>query len=688
MDILQRIWTAVKRLWKKAHMNQIVILIVSVGLLVFLAFFAYFASTVNIAALKKGLSQSTEIIDKDGNVASRISSTQMDHVSIKEVPKNMQDAIVAIEDHRFYQHHGFDIIGTTSALLKDITAGGVRAGGSTITQQLTKNALLTSQRTFKRKIEELFLAVEIEKHYTKSEILEMYLNQVYFGSGAWGIQNASRRYFGTDVQNIDLSEAATLAGLVNAPTALNPYLHMDSAINRRNLVLGAMKKYGMITDSQYNSAVAEKLVLKDKGEDPLKGKYPYYVDAVINEAMSKYGLSQDEILTRGYKIYTELDQNIQSGLERVYKNDSLFPQGMGGQMVQSGAVLMDPHTGGVRALVGGRGEKVFLGFNRATQLQRQPGSTMKPLAVYTPALEQGYTPESMLNDTKMSFGSYHPQNYDNQYLGQVPMYRALEDSINIPAVWLLDQIGIDKGMDAVKRFGLPLTNQDRQLGLALGGIQNGVSPFQMAQAFSTFPNNGVEEKGHLITKIIGPTGNVIAQNQQQETKVTSKKVTDQMTSMMLNVVESGTGKGINVPGYRIAGKSGSTQVDFSRNGTKDQWFVGYTPNLVGAVWLGYDRTDPQHYLMGLSEQGVVPIFQAVMQNTLHYTKPGSFDAQSVNQILKQQQATTNHPFTERAKEFNQKMQQEAQNIKKKIEENKGRWKDLEDTVRNFLSGKH
>jgi penicillin-binding protein 2A len=210
----------------------------------------------------------------------------------------------------------------------------------------------------------------------------------------------------------------------------------------------------------------------------------------------------------------------------------------------------------------------------------------------------------------------------------------------------------------------------------------------MAQAFSTFPNNGVEEKGHLITKIIGPTGNVIAQNQQQETKVTSKKVTDQMTSMMLNVVESGTGKGINVPGYRIAGKSGSTQVDFSRNGTKDQWFVGYTPNLVGAVWLGYDRTDPQHYLMGLSEQGVVPIFQAVMQNTLHYTKPGSFDAQSVNQILKQQQATTNHPFTERAKEFNQKMQQEAQNIKKKIEENKGRWKDLEDTVRNFLSGKH
>ena len=688
MEILQRIWTAVKRLWKKAHMNQIVILAVSVGLLVFLAFFAYFASTVNIASLKKGLSQSTEILDKDGDVASRISANEMDHVSIKEVPKNMQNAIVAIEDHRFYQHHGFDIIGMTSALFKNISAGGVRAGGSTITQQLTKNALLTSQRTYKRKIEELFLAVEIEKHYTKSEILEMYLNQVYFGSGAWGIQNASRRYFGTDVQNIDLSEAATLAGLVNAPTALNPYLHMSAAIQRRNVVLGAMKQYGMISNSQYQSAVAEKLVLKDKGEDPLKGKYPYYVDAVINEAITKYGLTQDEILTRGYKIYTEMDQNIQSALEGVYRNDSLFPQGMGGQMVQSGAVLLDPHTGGVRGLVGGRGEKVFLGFNRATQLQRQPGSTMKPLAVYTPALEQGYTPESMLKDTKMSFGSYKPENYDNQYLGEVPMYKALEDSINIPAVWTLNQIGIDKGMDAVKRFGLPLTKGDRQLGLALGGIQNGVSPFQMAQAFSTFPNNGVEEKGHLITKIIGPTGNVIAQNQQQESKVTSKKVTDQMTSMMLNVVESGTGKGIHVPGYSIAGKSGSTQVDFSRNGTKDQWFVGYTPNLVGAVWLGYDHTDQQHYLAGLSEQGVVPIFQAVMQNTLHYTKPGNFDTQSENEILKQKQTTTNHPFTERAKEFNNNMQKEAQKIKQKIEENKGRWKSLEDKVKNFFSGHH
>jgi penicillin-binding protein 2A len=686
MEILQRMWSAVKRLWKKAHMNQIVILAVSVGLLVFLAFFAYFASTVNIASLKKGLSQSTEILDKDGDVASRISANEMDHVSIKEVPKNMQNAIVAIEDHRFYQHHGFDIVGMTSALFKNIAAGGVRAGGSTITQQLTKNALLTSQRTYKRKIEELFLAVEIEKHYTKSEILEMYLNQVYFGSGAWGIQNASRRYFGTDVQNIDLSEAATLAGLVNSPTALNPYLHMDSAIQRRNVVLGAMKQYGMITNSQYKSAVAEKLVLKDKGEDPLKGKYPYYVDAVINEAITKYGLTQDEILTRGYKIYTEMDQNIQASLENVYRNDSLFPSGMGGQMVQSGAVLMDPHTGGVRGLVGGRGEKVFLGFNRATQLQRQPGSTMKPLAVYTPALEQGYTPESMLKDTKMNFGSYTPDNYDHQYLGEVPMYKALEDSINIPAVWLLNQIGIDKGMDAVKRFGLPLTKGDRQLGLALGGIQNGVSPFQMAQAFATFPNNGVEEKGHLITKIIGPTGNVIAQNQKKETKVTSKKVTDQMTSMMLNVVESGTGKGIHVPGYSIAGKSGSTQVGFSRNGTKDQWFVGYTPNLVGAVWLGYDRTDPQHYLAGLSEQGVVPIFQAVMQNTLHYTKPGNFDTQSENEILKQKQTTANHPFTERAKEFNNNMQKEAQKLKQKIEENKGRWKSLEDTVKNFFSG--
>ncbi|MBS4171865.1 PBP1A family penicillin-binding protein [Bacillus sp. FJAT-49736] len=678
MERLQQFWTAVKRLWKKAHMNQIILLAASLFLLGFLGFFAYFASTVNIGSLKKGLSQSTAIYDKDGDLASKISANRIDGVAIKQVPTNLKNAVVSIEDHRFYEHSGFDVKGMTSAFFKNIAAGGVTAGGSTITQQLTKNALLSPERTYKRKVEELFLAVKIEKYYSKDDILQMYLNQIYFGHGAWGVQNASRKYFGKNVENVDLSEAATLAGIINAPSALDPYRHMDKAIERRNVVLGAMKKYGYITKEQYNKAVNEKLVLKDAGGDSLKGKYPYYVDAVLDEATKRYGLTQDEILTRGYRIYTEMDQNIQSALERVYKNDAVFPAGRGGDLVQSGGILLDPHSGGIRALVGGRGEKVFRGFNRATQLQRQPGSTMKPLAVYTPALEEGYSANSSLKDEQMTFGNYAPKNYNGQYLGEVPMYKAVEDSINLPAVWLLNEIGIDKGMDAVKRFGIPLSKEDRNLGLALGGLRKGVSPLEMAEAFSVFANDGKRYDGHIIKKIVGPTGNIIKERKPKETDVTSKKVADEMTSMLLNVVETGTGRGVNVPGYTIAGKTGSTQTSYSSSGTTDQWFVGYTPNIVGAIWIGYDKSDSTHYLSGLSSQGVVPIFQAVMQNTLKYTKPGKFDVQSVNTIQKNKE---NQSLMDKAEEFDKKLREGTNKLKDKIEKQKGKWKELEEHLK-------
>ncbi|MFB7303738.1 PBP1A family penicillin-binding protein [Heyndrickxia sporothermodurans] len=685
MEWLQRFRGAVKKFWKKAHMNQIIILGGSVTLLAFLAFFGYFAATANVESLKKGLAQSTVIYDKDGDVASKISANRTEGVSIKKMPQHLKDAIVAIEDHRFYQHGGFDVKGITSALFKNLTAGGITAGGSTITQQLTKNALLSDERTYRRKIEELFLAIEIEKKYTKDDILEMYLNQVYFGHGAWGVQKAAQRYFGKDVEDINLSEAAALAGIVNAPSALDPYYHMDRTIKRRNVVLGAMKQYGYITKKQFDDAKKEQLVLDDQQKDPLKGKYPYYVDAVLAEATEKFGLTQDEIMTRGYRIYTEMDQNIQSALENVYNNNYNFPQGRGGQIVQSGSILLDPKTGGIRGLVGGRGEKVFRGFNRATQLKRSPGSTFKPLAVYTPALEEGYKPDSKLKDEKMTFGhNYSPKNYNGEYQGEVPMYKAVEDSINIPAVWLLNEIGIDKGMDAVKRFGIPLTDKDRNLSIALGGLRTGVSPLQMAEAYSAFANEGKREDGHIITKIVGPTGKIIVERKPKVTKVTDKKTADEMTSMLLNVMETGTGKGANVSGYQIAGKTGSTQVPFDNiDGTADQWFVGYTPNLVGAVWIGYDKTDREHYLYGLSAQGVVPVFQSIMQNTLKYTKAEKFETESINSQM-QKKYESDHPFKTKAKELNEKLKQGTEKLKEKLEDGKSKWKILEEKIKNKL----
>ena len=236
-------------------------------------------------------------------------------VDVKNLPDYVSRAVIAIEDRRFMEHNGFDIMGMSRAFLKNLFSGTITGGGSTITQQLTKNALLSPEQTYRRKIEELFLAVEIEKHYTKSEILNMYLNQVYFGSGAWGIDQAALEYFNKDINNVTISEAALLAGLLQAPSALDPHNHYERAIERRNLVLASMKELEMITEDEYNKAKHEKIKMVDGGGSDIKREYPYYVDAVLDEAINQYGLTQEEIMTRDYRIYTEMDQNIQASLE-------------------------------------------------------------------------------------------------------------------------------------------------------------------------------------------------------------------------------------------------------------------------------------------------------------------------------------------------------------------------------------
>ncbi|AIE59201.1 transglycosylase domain-containing protein [Bacillus methanolicus] len=682
MKRLQPFWEEIVRFWKKKHITQILLLILLMFLLLTILFFAFMASRANVQSLKDGLKQSTVIYDKDGDVATKVSTNRTEGVKINELPDYVKNAVIAIEDERFYEHSGFDIKGIARAFFKNLLAGRITGGGSTITQQLTKNALLSPEQTYKRKIEELFLAVEIEKNYSKDEILEMYLNQVYFGSGAWGIESAAKKYFNKDIKKVTISEAAMLAGLLQAPSAYDPYYYYDRAIKRRNVVLSKMKELGMISAEEYKTAKKEKIKLEDGGGSFVDRKYPYYVDAVLDEAISKYGLTQDEILTRGYRIYTEMDQNLQSSLEHVYERNYLFPYGRGGTLVQSGAVLLDPATGGVRALVGGRGEHVFRGYNRATQLKAQPGSTLKPLAVYTPALEEGYDVMSKLKDEPMSFDGYKPENFSKTYQGEVPMYEAVEKSLNVPTVWLLHEIGLEKGLDALKRFGIPLEKEDKNLGIALGGMHKGISPLQLAEAYSVFPNEGKRMDSHLITKIVGPTGNVIAEHKQKTTKVTSKSVANKMTSMLLNVVESGTGKGTNIPGVQLAGKTGTTQLPYKDiDGTKDQWFVGYTPNLVGAVWLGYDKTDREHYLSNSSSENVVPIFKAIMEEILPYIKPAKFDVQSVNAML----AGEDNIDTEKMiKEKAEHMKEQAKKLEEALKEEAPKWKQtIDQTIKDL-----
>lgn len=670
--------------WKKWHLLQILVLSVLVIVLSFFGLLYYFSKDADISGLKNELPQATVFYDVNEDVASKVSANKNEGVSIKQVPDSMKNAIIAIEDHRFYQHSGVDLIGTSRALIRDLKAGGMVEGGSTITQQLTKNTLLTSQKTLNRKMEEVFLALQIEREYSKPEILQMYLNQIYFGNGAWGIKTAASKYFAKEVKDLSISESALLAGLIKAPSALNPYEHMEKATERRNLVLAQMKKQGFISSQQYENAKHEKVVLDDIGGDPFRGKYPYYVDQVLDEAINQYGLSQDELLTGGYQIYTELEPVMQTAMEETYQNDALFQEGKD-RLVQSGGVLVDPKTGGIRAIVGGRGKHTFRGYNRGSQLEAQPGSSFKPLAVYTPALENGWKISDMLKDEPMTFGNYQPSNYNHQYAGEVPMYEAVKESKNVSAVWLLNELGIEEGLDSIKRFGISLDKNDRNLSLALGGLHKGVSPLKMAEAFTVFPNHGVRMKTHAIKKIVDADGNVIAEWKTKKERVTTKAVTDNMTTMLLGVVEQGTGSAAQIPGRETAGKTGSTQVPIKGiNGVKDQWFVGYTPQLVGAIWVGFDKTDAEHYLTPTSDKGSAVVFREVMTEALKNVPAESFNVPHIAALIEKKRQDEEEKNRFKFQEnFNNEVQKWEEKWNKQKEKWNKKWKHKGKAINDF-----
>jgi penicillin-binding protein 2A len=654
-----------KTYWKKAG---IIVALFFIGS--YIAVQSYIA-TRDISELDRSLPAPTIIYDQNGRIASKISASKMEAVSIERIPNHFLEAVVATEDRRFYDHEGIDYFGILRALLRNMKAGEWVEGGSTITQQLAKNVFLTNEKTLRRKWEEWFIAKKIERTYSKKEILEMYVNRVYFGEGAWGIKKAAETYFGKDVSELTVSESALLAGLIKAPSALSPVSHYEKAMARRNVVLQLMKEQGYIDEQTFLRAKKEKIVIQKEKADPYKGKYPYYVDHLIQEAIERYHLTQNEVLSGGLHIYTELNPRMQEALETVYQNDALFPKGTDDQLVQSGAVLLDPKTGGIKALIGGRGEHVFRGFNRATQLKRQPGSAMKPLAVYTPALEQGYHIFDELKDEPMEFDGYRPENYDHSYRGTVTMYEAVIHSLNVPAVWLLNEIGLEKGIDALHRFGIPLEKDDHYLGIALGGMQSGVSPLQMAEAFSVFPNDGVRTDAHIITKIVDQNGNEIAKWKKHDVRVTSKEVAQKITFMLEGVVKEGTGKLAHIPGRALAGKTGSTQVPLDGvNGVKDQWMVGYTPQLVGAVWLGYDHTDERHYLQTTSSQTAAVIFREIMENALAGTPAQSFAYPSLKKEKKQWQQWHKQKKEEEEKREKEEIWEHERDPKEKREKEK------------------
>lgn len=629
---------------EKNHRYQIIRWLIFLGLFFVLLTSAYFTikvKTADISNLKNSLQTSTTIYDGNGEKAGSLYAQKGTYVELDQISPNLQNAVISTEDRTFYNNKGFSVKGLGRAVLGKVI-GHYAGGGSTITQQLAKNAFLSQEQTLARKVEELFYAVEITNTYSKQDILAMYLNNSYFGNGVWGVQDASKKYFGKNASDLTISESATIAGMLQSPSYYDPINHMQNAINRRNQVLAFMVANNKITQADADAAKSQTLVLNDTYSSEDGYKYPYFFDSVITEAISKYGLTEEEVMNKGLKIYTTLDQNYQSQMQQTFDNDYLFPNNAAdGTMVQGASVAVDPKTGGVRAIVGGRGEHVFRGYNRATQITRQPGSSIKPLAVYAPALQSGYHYDSILSNKEQSFGSnnYSPKNVSGTYSNEVPMYEAIAQSMNIPAVWLLDKIGVSKGVNSLKKFGIKVSSKDENLALALGGLSTGVSPIQMADAYTAFANNGeIVDSTYFITKITDASGKVIVDNTNHKShSVLSSSANKEMTSMLLGVFTSGTGMTAQPYGYQVAGKTGSTEVPDSYGyGTKDQWIVGYTPDVVVSTWIGFDKTDQNHFLAGISESGVAPVFKAEMEGILPYTANTEFNTSSAQSIVQKQ----------------------------------------------------
>ena len=533
-------------------------------------------------------------------------------VSASEMPEHLKNAFVAIEDERFYSHSGVDIKRFIGAAMQYLSNKGDSSyGGSTITQQLIKNITSDDDYSIRRKIQEAYRAFNLEKELSKDEILEYYLNTIYLSQKCNGVGSAAQTYFGKEVSELSLAECATLAGITQFPTKYDPLVNPENNKSRQRVILKKMRELGFITEKEYNDAINEKISFADSGSSDDVNYQSYFTDAVIDQLikdmMNEHNYTKEYATTvlynGGLQIYLSMDPKMQNTLDTVFNDPSTFPSNSKDVQPQSSMVIMDPYTGYVKALCGGRGEKEGnRTLNRATQTLRQPGSTIKPLSVYTPAVEYGIvTPSSIVNDAPFKVGDWSPRNDDRRFAGRIPVSSALRGSRNVPAVKICNAVTAEASFDYVKnnfhisslvkeekRNGKTLTD----LGLAsiaLGGFTDGASVLEMCAAYCAFPNGGKYIKPSLYTKVLDSEGNIFLEHKAEEQIAMSETTAESMISMLTGVVTGGTGTSARISGMNVAGKTGTTS---SKN---DRWFVGFTPYYVGAVWFGYDQPAPLNF---------------------------------------------------------------------------------------------
>ena len=599
-----------------------------------------------LAAMPAPTAGRSMIYDSAGHAVTAVGGgLNLQPVDIAAVPANVQHAFVAVEDRRFYQNGGFDLRGLLRAAWADVR-GRPLQGGSTITEQLAKNLYLTPADTLSRKLKEFWLGLQLARTYSKAQIMQEYLNIIYLGDGTYGVQAAAKDYFGKPVAQLDVAQGALLAGLTQAPSAYDPRVHPDAALARRNTVIQLMAQQGYITAAQAKQAGSEPLGLAAARPTSDSSAYPdpWFVDAVISQLENVDHLTPQEVVGGGLRIDTTLNPAVQADADKAVAalaSDGPAFSLRAKDVLQAAEVVLDPATGDVLAIVGGRTHPTAMAYDRATQAERQPGSAIKPLAVYTPALLSGMTPGTVVDDAVQTYaGGYTPTNYDNLYYGLTTLTEALRRSVNTVAVKVLNRVGVADGMKTAEAMGLPLTAKDAHLALALGGTYDCCTPLAMADAYATLANGGVHVNARLITQVTAPDGRVLVKNPVRSRRAIPANVAYVMTKMLEAVDEAqpnqgwdvlsgpldsnwGTGYDAsvqdNVPGWPTAAKTGTT------NSNQDAWYLAYTPKLVAAVWLGYDQPRPFAGLYGGEFAGPVArdTLKAALagQTPVHFPQP-------------------------------------------------------------------
>lgn len=515
-------------------------------------------------------------------------------IEIEEIPNHVINAFISIEDKKFFEHNGLNYKRIIKAMMNNVKSRSFKEGASTISQQLIKNTHLTNEKTISRKIKEMLLTKKLEKEFTKKDILETYLNVIYFGENSYGIESASKKYFNKSTKDLTVAEAATLAGIIKSPYTYSPITNKENCLNRRNLVLSEMLKDGKITQIQYQAAKEEPLEVVEQLNQ--KTENDLYIKATINEAKNILKMDDKELRLSGVKIYSYLNNDIQNVLQEIANNNENYHTNSFGNINDSLLIVIDNKNYSVSGFAGK--SKYDL-----TNFKRQPGSAIKPVLVYAPALENGLiSPDTLIYDEEVDYGGYSPKNVGGEYLGYVSVTDCISKSLNVPAVKVLDYVGINTAKKFSENFGIKFSKEDNGLAIALGGFTEGITLKDLTNSYLPFANGGNYDTAKFVRKILDKNGKILYEHKVAENKIIGEDTAYLMTDMLCEATKTGTSKKLKYLPYSVAGKTGTVAIKGTNNNT-DAYSIAYTTNHTIGVWIGNYANEKEFVLEGKNNGG-------------------------------------------------------------------------------------